>query len=507
MELPRLNLEDVVAKTSYFSGCIDDLLRRMHPTFHCLKLIVKIILHGPDGSGKRLIAKIAAKKLDMKFCEERVADMFDENIVGTEKKVRAALSKFSSSAPCIIYFTGYELFCLLEQADLDRIEYSIKQSLEELSEQAKQPIVFIAATNDFNIIYKSPLSEIFQHDIALRPPTIVQATEILDSIKLQASLGIDTQKILDGLSHGIHFLGNLLDEIAKQDVATHTQALNANNHEPTTDADAVTKTHIGTRWMDIGGLGDIKQEIIDTIQLSIDYPQLKKSGLRRTGILLYGLPGTGKTLLAKAVATECNLKFINVKGPELLNEYVGQSEDNVRKLFQEARESSPSVIFFDEIDSLAPNRGEAGDSGGVMDRMVSQILAELDGVGKSDGVFVIGATNRKDLVDPSLLRPGRFDKVLEVPLPTTAESRLEIIKALTRRMRLASDVDLTEIEMLARPGMSGADFQGLCSRALQRSFDRCVQLVESNLQTEDEVEIITTMSDFVDSIREMNATV
>lgn len=505
MELPRLNLEDAIAKTSYFSGCLDDILRRLHPTFHCLRLIVKIILHGPDGSGKRLVAKLAAKNLDMNFCEERVADMFDENIVGTEKKVRATLTKFASSAPCLIYLTGYELFCSLEPADLDRIEHSIKESLNELSEQSKQPIVFIAATNDFHKIYKTTLSEIFQHDIVLPSPTSQQALEIVESIKSQCGSLAKAHHILRGFSNGEYYMGNLMNAIARSEVEQRVEALSLCDPSRSQTSNEEVQAE-GTRWLDVGGLDSIKQEIIDAIQLPIDYPQLKKSGLRRTGILLHGPPGTGKTLLAKAVATECNLNFINVKGPELLNEYVGQSEDNVRKLFQRARESSPSVIFFDEIDSLAPNRGQAGDSGGVMDRLVSQILAELDGVGKSDGVFVIGATNRKDLVDKSLLRPGRFDKVLMVPLPTTAESRLEIIEALTRKMKLSSDVDLVELEMLARPGMSGADFQGLCSRALQRSFDRCVQLVENNEQTEDEVDIITTMNDFVESIREIEAT-
>lgn len=186
----------------------------------------------------------------------------------------------------------------------------------------------------------------------------------------------------------------------------------------------------------------------------------------------------------------------------MLNEYVGQSEDNIRKVFQKARETSPSVIFFDELDSLAPNRGQTGDSGGVMDRMVSQILAEMDGVGKSDGVFVIGATNRVDLVDQSLLRPGRFDKVLEVPLPVSRKNRLQILKALTRKMSLSCDVDLHKIEKKAKANMSGADFQGLCSRALQRTFNRCVEQVESGQIHEDNIEIITTMDDFLSSLKE-----
>ena len=161
-------------------------------------------------------------------------------------------------------------------------------------------------------------------------------------------------------------------------------------------------------WDDIGGLQHVKDAMIETLELPIKHPELFASGLKkRSGILLYGPPGTGKTLVAKAVATTLSLNFLSVKGPELLNMYIGESEANVRKVFQRARDARPCVVFFDELDSLAPKRGDHGDSGGVMDRIVSQLLAELDGMSQSD-VFVIGATNRPDLLDPALLRPGRY---------------------------------------------------------------------------------------------------
>lgn len=186
-------------------------------------------------------------------------------------------------------------------------------------------------------------------------------------------------------------------------------------------------------WDDVGGLANVKTDILDTIQLPLEHPELFADGLKKrsgetelwcvsgclssahtcyqpTGILLYGPPGTGKTLLAKAVATSCSLNFFSVKGPELLNMYIGESEANVRRVFQRARDAKPCVIFFDELDSVAPKRGNQGDSGGVMDRIVSQLLAELDGMAEGKGgsdVFVIGATNRPDLLDPALLRPGR----------------------------------------------------------------------------------------------------
>lgn len=164
-------------------------------------------------------------------------------------------------------------------------------------------------------------------------------------------------------------------------------------------------------WDDVGGLGSVKAEILDTIQLPLQHPELFADGVKkRSGILLFGPPGTGKTLIAKAVATSFSLNFFSVKGPELLNMYIGESEANVRRVFQRARDARPCVIFFDELDSVAPKRGNHGDSGGVMDRIVSQLLAELDGMAGGSGgdVFVIGATNRPDLLDPALLRPGRY---------------------------------------------------------------------------------------------------
>lgn len=192
-------------------------------------------------------------------------------------------------------------------------------------------------------------------------------------------------------------------------------------------------------WDDVGGLSGVKDAVMETIQLPLERPELFAKGMKkRSGILFYGPPGTGKTLLAKAIATEFSLNFFSVKGPELLNMYIGESEANVRRVFQRARDARPCVVFFDELDSVAPKRGNQGDSGGVMDRIVSQLLAELDGMGGGDdgsagGVFVIGATNRPDLLDQALLRPGRFDKMLYLGVSDTTDKQLTILEALTRK--------------------------------------------------------------------------
>ena len=237
------------------------------------------------------------------------------------------------------------------------------------------------------------------------------------------------------------------------------------------------------KWSDVGGLEEAKKEILESVQMPILYPDLFASGAkRRAGILLYGPPGCGKTLLAKAVATELNMNFLSVKGPELINQYVGESEKNVRTLFQRARDNSPCIVFFDELDALAPARGAKGDAGGAMDRIVSQLLVEVDGVTskKSDGtdaglVFIIGATNRPDLLDPSLLRPGRFDRLCYLGVPSTKDEQLFAVKALTRKFNLSQDVDLRQVIEPLDFVFTGADFFALCSDAMMLSVEEQIE--------------------------------
>ncbi|KAJ1427347.1 peroxisome assembly factor 2-like protein, partial [Ochromonadaceae sp. CCMP2298] len=204
------------------------------------------------------------------------------------------------------------------------------------------------------------------------------------------------------------------------------------------------------------------------------YPHLFFPGCpRRQGVLLYGPPGTGKTLVARAVATECQMNFISVKGPELLDAYVGESEKNVRELFARARAEAPCVLFFDEIDSLAPARARGNDSGGgVMDRIVSQLLTEIDQIASSKFVFIIAATNRPDLLDPALLRPGRFDRKIYLGVCKTPESRLQILCAQTRKFELAADVDLTAVAARLPLNITGADIGAVTSAAFSRALQR-----------------------------------
>lgn len=240
-------------------------------------------------------------------------------------------------------------------------------------------------------------------------------------------------------------------------------------------------------WDDVGGLTNVKDALIETIQLPLERPELFAKGMKkRSGILFYGPPGTGKTLLAKAIATEFSLNFFSVKGPELLNMYIGESEANVRRVFQRARDARPCVVFFDELDSVAPKRGNQGDSGGVMDRIVSQLLAELDGMNggeeNSGGVFVIGATNRPDLLDTALLRPGRFDKMLYLGVSDTHRKQATILEALTRKFALNPDVSLDRVAEQLPLTYTGADLYALCSDAMLKAITRKSTAVDDKIK-------------------------
>ncbi|XP_017299991.1 peroxisome assembly factor 2 [Diaphorina citri] len=241
-------------------------------------------------------------------------------------------------------------------------------------------------------------------------------------------------------------------------------------------------------WEDIGGLSKLKAEILSTFR-GVN----RTSGLKRSGLLLYGPPGTGKTLIAKAVATECRMNFLAVKGPELLNKYIGQSEENIRNVFLKARSAAPCVVFFDELDSLAPRRGQEDQSSGVMDRVVSQLLAEMDGVHTSQDVFILGATNRVDLLDPAILRPGRLDKSLYVGLYEDRISQLGVLKAVVRKFKLSDDVSLDSLVHHFPSQMSGADIYSICSNAWTRAIRR---IITSAPQVKS-APVIVTMDDFL----------
>ncbi|KAI0972502.1 peroxisomal biogenesis factor 6 [Xylaria arbuscula] len=295
-------------------------------------------------------------------------------------------------------------------------------------------------------------------------------------------------------------------------------------------ADAIGAPKIpNVSWDDVGGLDNVKEAVRETIQLPLERPELFAKGMKkRSGVLFYGPPGTGKTLVAKAIATEYSLNFFSVKGPELLNMYIGESEANVRRVFQRARDARPCVVFFDELDSVAPKRGNQGDSGGVMDRIVSQLLAELDGMGDDGGggVFVIGATNRPDLLDQALLRPGRFDKMLYLGVSDTHQKQLRIMEALTRKFTIHPSVSLAAVAEQLPFTYTGADFYAMCSDAMLKAVTRQAAAVDAKIRsinanrpesahpistanffdhhaTHEDIAVMVTEKDFLDANREL----
>jgi len=244
-------------------------------------------------------------------------------------------------------------------------------------------------------------------------------------------------------------------------------------------------------WADIGGLEDVKRELRETVQYPVEHPEkFKKFGMNPSkGVLFYGPPGCGKTLLAKAIANECQANFISIKGPELLTMWFGESEANVREIFDKARQASPCVLFFDELDSIARARGSsAGDAGGAGDRVINQILTEMDGMGVKKNVFIIGATNRPDIIDPAILRPGRLDQLIYIPLPDIP-SRLAILKAVLKNSPVAADVSLDFLAQKTH-GFSGADLTEIANRAcrlgIRESIEKDIELRKQRAEKGDD---------------------
>src|SRR5208282_2315121 len=255
------------------------------------------------------------------------------------------------------------------------------------------------------------------------------------------------------------------------------------------------------KWEDIGGLTSVKEELTEAVEWPLKYGKLFQKGDVKApkGILLYGPPGTGKTLIAKAVANESEANFISIKGPELISKWVGESEKGVREVFRKARAAAPCVIFFDEVDAIAPKRKSGEADSQVTERVVSQLLTEMDGLEELKGVVVLGATNRPDIIDEALLRPGRFDRLLRIP-PPDKEGRIEILKIHTKKKPLAKDVDITKLAELTE-GYTGAELAAVANTASIAAIKQYVKAHGKDAET-GVGDLTLTMRDFEEAIRE-----
>ncbi|XP_064623375.1 peroxisomal ATPase PEX6-like [Lineus longissimus] len=519
--------------TSQLCQMIEPYLFRKSMSDH---LSPSLLLIGPNGVGKTTVVMSAARRFGVHLVKVNCHELCGETSAASEAKIKMVFAKAESCTPCIllmqnIHILGKEKDGVSEDA---RVISTFHSLLEKAANQPEFPLIVIGSTPSIKHI-DTTMSDGFLHELHVTSPVEEERLAMLVGLLNDRICGADVnlahvaqrsagmmlgdltslvtcvkrqayQRLLGMLS--IHYS---LDE--EEDLCLAGFCLLQADFDAALDRlQAVHSDSIGApkipnvTWDDVGGLAEIKSEILDTIQLPLQHPELLVAGLRRSGVCLFGPPGTGKTLLAKAVATECSLNFLSVKGPELINMYVGQSEENVREVFSRARCASPCVIFFDELDSLAPNRGRSGDSGGVMDRVVSQLLAELDGLNKSCDVFVIGATNRPDLLDPALLRPGRFDKLLYVGISEDKESQLKVLQALTRKIAMSKECNLEAVVERCPPNMTGADFYALCSDAVLCAVKKKITLVEQGKCSEEE-KLVVEEDDFFSALSTLQPSV
>jgi len=453
-----------------------------------------VLLHGPPGTGKTLLAKAVANESEANFILLNGPECMSKFYGESEKRVRDMFEEAEKNSPSIIFIDEIDAIAPKREDIGGEVERRVVSQLLTMMDglQSRGKVVVIGATNRPNAIdpaLRRPGR--FDREVEIRVPDKKGRLQILKihtrNMPLTKDVNLDA---LASVTHG--FVGADVSSLAKEAAMVVLRRilpkLELKEDEPIPEEvlkelkvrkkdfedalkvvrpSAMREVLVETPdigWKDIGGLNKIKQELKEAVEWPMKYPDsFKRLGIRPPrGILLYGPPGTGKTLLAKAVAKESEANFIQVKGPSLLSMWVGKSEEGVRKIFERARQVSPCIIFFDEIDSLAGKRGmETGTK--VTERVLNQLLAEMDGIEDLSNVIVIGATNRPDMLDGALLRPGRFDRILLTPTPEK-EGRQEIFKIHTKNMPLAKDVKVKKI-IEQTEGFVGADIEAFVREA------------------------------------------
>lgn len=463
-----------------------------------------VLMYGPPGSGKTLIARAVANETGAFFFLINGPEIMSKLAGESESNLRKAFEEAEKNAPAIIFIDEIDSIAPKREKTNGEVERRIVSQLLTLMDglKSRAHVVVIAATNRPNSIDPA-LRRFgrFDRELDIGVPDETGRLEILriHTKNMKLDDGVDLEAVARE-THG--FVGadiaQLCTEAALQCIREKMDVIDLEDdtiEAEVLDSLAVTQAHFkfslgqsnpsalretavevpNVTWDDIGGLEKVKQELQETVQYPVEHPEMfEKYGMSPSkGVLFYGPPGSGKTLLAKAIANECQANFISVKGPELLTMWFGESESNVREVFDKARQAAPCVLFFDELDSIARARGSsAGDAGGAGDRVINQILTEIDGVGVKKNVFVIGATNRPDVLDPAIMRPGRLDQLVYIPLPDEI-SRIQIFKAALKKSPVAEDVSLEALAK-ALEGYSGADITEICQRACKLAIREAI---------------------------------
>lgn len=470
-----------------------------------------ILLSGPPGCGKTLIGRILANETEAFFIHVSGPEIVSSYVGGSEERLRYLFDAARKNAPAIIFLDEIEAISeKRDEAEHSHERRLVAQLLALMDGLASsEHVIVIAATNKPNLLDEALRRPgRFDREIEISVPDEAGRLEILKIHSRKMPLAKDVS--LERLAKATHgFTGADLEGLCREAGMRALKGIDFDKVGPLSAKPEVALSHFNAAleemkpssmreitfikpvetWADVGGLEEVKRTLKEAVKWPLLYPELLKFAKQRpaSGVLLYGPPGCGKTLVARALANECGVNFIPVKGPELLNKYVGESEANVRKIFKIARQSAPCIIFFDEIDALVAMRGAHSGDAGVSDKVTAQLLTEVDGIEPLKGVFLLAATNRLDLVDPALLRAGRFDYKIYLP-PPGDEARLKIFEIHTKGKPLAEDVDLQKLVERTKPIMlgqknlqtggtitvkgyfSGAEIENICQMAGERAL-------------------------------------
>ena len=454
-----------------------------------------VLLHGPPGTGKTLLAKAVAHETNANFYTIGGPEIMSKFYGESEERLREIFKKAEENAPAIIFIDEIDSIAPKREEVSGEVERRVVAQLLSLMDgmSSRGKVVVIGATNRINAIdpaLRRPGR--FDREMEIGVPDRDGRLEILQIHTRGMPLEKDVDLgVIANMSHG--FVGadlqsvakeagiralrkvlpeidltteNIPSEILKKIIVTMDDFLSVIKEiEPSALREVFVEVP-DVNWEDIGGLKDVKQELQEAVEWPLKYHELfiHSDATPPKGILMYGPPGTGKTLMAKAAAHESEANFISIKGPVLLSKWVGESEKGVREVFRKARQAAPCIVFFDEIDAIAPTRGSLGSDSHVTERVISQLLTEMDGLEVLSNVIIIAATNRPDIIDAALLRPGRFDRLLYVP-PPDKEARMQILKIHTSKKPLADDVNIETVANQTE-GYTGADIAALASAAV-----------------------------------------